>query len=74
MTKAEFIEQLRKKLTEIPVCGIEERLDFFSEIIDDRIEEGFSEEQAVASIGSVDEVTMQILSEVPLGKIIQKKC
>jgi uncharacterized membrane protein len=52
---------------------VEERLNFYSEMIDDQVEEGKSEEEAVASIGSVDEIVSQTLSEVPLTKIVKKK-
>ena len=37
-------------------------------MIDDRIEEGFSEADAVNSVGSVDTIISQIISEVPSAK------
>ena len=45
MTKKEFLSGLRKKLSGLPQEDSEERLNFYSEIIDDRVEEGLSEEE-----------------------------
>jgi uncharacterized membrane protein len=63
MTKQEFLAGLREKLSDLPREDAEERLNFYSEIIDDRTEEGLSEEDAVAAIGSSDEIAAQIIAE-----------
>ena len=47
MTKQEFLDRLAKK---IPKDEREERLAFYSEMIDDRMEEGMTEAESVASI------------------------
>ena len=41
--------------------------------IDDRMEEGMSEEEAVASIGSLDDVMSQIDDELTATRIIEKE-
>ena len=56
MLKQEFLAQLRDALCGLPQRDIDERLTFYSEMIDDRMEEGLSEEEAVAAVGSVDEI------------------
>lgn len=73
MTKLEFLEQLRKGLSGLPQDDIEERINFYSEMIDDRIEDGLSEETAVEKIGSVDEIVLQTISEIPLAKLVNEK-
>ena len=72
MTKTEFISELRSKLSGLPKKEIEERLNFYSEIIDDQMEEGISEQDAVLSIGNVEEIAEQIVSDTPLSKIIKE--
>ena len=72
MTKQEFIEALRARLSGLPQKEAEERIGFYIEMIDDRIEEGLTEEEAVANIGSVDEIASQIVGEIPLSKIIKE--
>jgi uncharacterized membrane protein len=54
---------LNEKLSCMPKKEIEERLTFYSEIIDDRMEEGLSEEEAVAAIGDTDEIAKGIMAE-----------
>lgn len=56
MNKQEFLAQLRKKLSGLPRAETEEKLTFYSEMIDDRIEEGLTEEEAVAQIGSAEDL------------------
>ena len=73
MNKQEFLEQLRQGLRGLPWEDIEERLTFYSEMIDDRMEEGLSEAEAVAEIGDVREIISQIRAEVPLTKIVKEK-
>lgn len=64
MNKNTFLEQIRRSLGEA-CCGDAERsLDYYSEMIDDRIEDGIDEEEAVAALGSPDAIAKQILSEL----------
>ena len=73
MGKQEFLEQLRKQFSSLPQADIEEQLSFYSEMIDDRMEEGLSEEDAVSAVGSVDEIANQILADTPLTKIVKER-
>ncbi len=73
MTKNEFLNRLRARLSDLPKSEVEERLGFYSEMIDDRIEEGLTEEAAVMEIGNVETVARQIISEIPIVKILKDK-
>ena len=73
MSKQEFLAELRKGLSGLPQNDIEERLTFYSEMIDDRVEEGLTEEDAVSEIGAVDEVVSQIVAEIPLSKLVKER-
>ncbi len=70
MNKQEFLSRLKEKLPANE--DTQERLSFYSEMIDDRKEEGMSEEEAVAEIGTVESVLSQILSEIPLSKLVKE--
>lgn len=72
MNKQDFINELRAKLSGLPKQDVEERLNFYSEMIDDRIEEGISEEDAVRDIGSVERIATQIIDDIPLTKIAKE--
>lgn len=73
MTKREFIAQLQKKLQGLPKQEVEERISFYGEMIEDRMEEGMEEPQAVADVGTVEEISAQIISEIPLTKIAKER-
>lgn len=73
MNKQEFLSQLRKGLYGLPQADIQERLTFYDEMIADRMEEGLPEDEAVAAIGSVDEIITQTLADIPLAKIAKEK-
>ncbi len=73
MSKQEFLAQLRKGLSGLPRDDIEERLTFYSEMIDDRMEEGLSEEEAVSAVGSVAEIVAQVVADTPLAKIAKER-
>lgn len=73
MTKQEFLTQLREKLSGMPQEDIDERTAFYGEMLDDRIEDGLSEEEAVNEIGNVDDIVSQILADTPLTKIVKEK-
>ena len=73
MTKHEFITQLRDRLSELPEREVEERLSFYVEMIDDRIEDGRTEQEAVADLGPLDEVVAQIVADIPLLQIAKKR-
>lgn len=73
MLKQEFLNALREGLNGLPEADIEERLTFYGEMIDDRIEEGRTEEAAVAEIGTVEEVVRQIVAETPLTRLVKEK-
>ena len=73
MNKEQFITELKNGLSGLPQTDIDERIVFYGEMIDDRMEEGMSEAEAVYGIGSVEEIVSQTISEVPLTKIVKKR-
>ena len=68
MNKQEFISALSKRLQSIDGCDVDERISFYCEIIDDKIEEGMNEDEAVAQIGSIDDIVAQISAEIGAAK------
>lgn len=73
MNKQEFLAALRYALQGLPREDIEKTADYYSEMIDDRVEDGLSEEEAVAAVGSVDDIVRQTASEIPLPTLMQRK-
>lgn len=73
MTKHEFLDELRARLSGLPEHDLDERIAFYREMIDDRIEEGLDEEEAVRDVGDIDCVVSQVLSDVPLATVVKEK-
>lgn len=73
MKKDEFLNELRSKLKGLTKSDIEDRISYYSEMIDDRIEEGESEEDATNNIGTVDEIVEQIATNTSLVKLVKEK-
>ena len=73
MKKQDFVAELRRKLAGLPKQDIEERINFYSEMIDDRMEDGISEDDAVSEIGSVDDIASQIIADIPFTKIAKER-
>lgn len=73
MNKKEFLSALQAGLSGLPEEDVKHWLDFYAEMIDDRMEDGMTETDAVAAVGPVCDVVAQILSETPLPKLVQAK-
>ena len=73
MSKQEFLAQLRKGLYGLPQEDVEERLMFYSEMIEDQMEDGLSEEAAVSAVGPVEEIITQIVADIPLAKLAKER-
>ena len=73
MNKSEFLSELQNRLAGLPGEDIGRSLDYYSEMIDDRMEDGLSEEEAVRAMGAMDEVVAQILTETPLPKLVKAR-
>jgi uncharacterized membrane protein len=73
MNKAEFTQQLSTALIGLSDEDRNRSIDYYTEMIDDRMEDGMAEEEAVAALGSIDEIKSRILEEVPIARIVKEK-
>ena len=73
MTKQEYLSAIRGKIRKMPADDINKFMDYYSEMIDDRMEDGLSEEDAVADMDAPDDVVDQILADMPLTKLVKEK-
>ena len=73
MDKLDFLLTLDKRLDALPEADRRASLDYYSEILDDLVEGGMTEADAVASLGSVDAIAEEILMDVPLPKLVKAK-
>lgn len=73
MNKAEFLKELKDKISDMPYSEVEKTLLFYAESIDDRIEDGMSEEEAVSRLGDTDSIAKEIRADLPITTLIGKK-
>lgn len=73
MTKSEFFWQLMDKLSGLPDEELQDCLTYYTEMIDDHMENGLTEEEAVAAVGDMDDIVSKILEEIPLTKLVKHK-
>jgi uncharacterized membrane protein len=73
MTKTEFKAELASRLSGIPLSERAKPLDYYDEIICDRIEDGMTEEEAVAALGDIDKIAGEILCSLPITSLVKAK-
>lgn len=73
MNKNQLMDALKERLAGLPEEELKRSLDFYAEMIDDRMEDGLSEDEAVAGLGDVKEISDRILEDIPLKKIVSEK-
>ncbi len=63
MTRVQFLNELYRRLGGMSKEAAEQHLTYYAEMLADRMEEGMSEEEAVASMEDVDTIASRILQE-----------
>ena len=65
MNKQAFLDALYHHLKALPKAERQQHIDYYAEMIDDRMEEGFDEESAVGALGNTADIAAQIIGEAP---------
>lgn len=73
MNKTEFMTELSQRLSGLNNEDIKKSLAYYNEIIEDCKEDGMSEEEAVASLGNIEEIATQIVMDTPITKLVKEK-
>lgn len=68
MDKQTFLTRLRKALSGLPAQDIQKHIEYYTEMIDDRMEDGLTEAEAVAAVGDPEALAAQLLAETPKTK------
>lgn len=73
MKKNEFLLELKERLVGLSEADLNRSLDYYAEMIDDRMEDGLSEDEAVKEVGTPAEIAEDILKEMPLAKLVKAR-
>ena len=73
MTRDEFLAALTHRLGYLPYGEVKKTVDFYREAIADRMEDGMTEAEAVAALGSLDEIVREIEMNLPLSTVVKTR-
>ena len=73
MSKADFLRLLERALAQLSEEERQKNLEYYSELLDDMMEEGMTEAEATARLGSPSQIAQSILQEMPLGKLVSTR-
>ena len=73
MTKREFLDDLKSRLSQLPPDELGKRLAYYAELIDDMTEDCMDEHAAVEKLGDVSKIAEEILREQPLQTLVKTR-
>ncbi len=75
MTREVFEKELRRRLSDGGLSAEEQErsVSYYLEMIEDRMEDGMTEAEAVAALGYVGDLAREILLEAPLAVLMKQK-
>lgn len=72
MNKDTFLKTLRKQLKKLKASEIEKQINYYEEILADMMENGQDEKEAIAKIGSPEQIAKEILENTPVENFRKK--
>jgi uncharacterized membrane protein len=71
MSKHDFLVILRDRLEGLPEKDIQDSVAYYSSTIDDMVESGKTEDEAVKELGAIDSIVAEIKSDRPLKEVVK---
>ncbi len=73
MNKQEFLDRLAGQLTSLPENEIVKSMAYYNEMLDDRIEDGMTEEEAVSALGDARIIAESIMYDQSIPALVKAK-
>lgn len=73
MTKEMFLRELSRKLHQLPEKELKQQLSYYEELLNDMMEDGITEEDAIYKLGDIQEIVEEILQEQPITTLVKAK-
>ena len=73
MTKEEFLRTLKAELEKQSISNIESMIEYYDEMICDRMEDGMSEEAAVESMDSIPEIVHEAVLDKSVPALVKER-
>lgn len=72
MNKTDFLDNLQNALTGLPHEDMQKTIDYYSEMIDDAVEEGEDEPAVIERLGSIEDIAEKVINETPLRRFVRE--
>lgn len=72
MNKIDFLDNLQNALTGLPGDDMQKTIDYYSEMIDDAVEEGEDEQAVIERLGSIEDIAEKVINETPLSRFVRE--
>ena len=73
MNQQEFLRALESQIAILPETERRKSLDYYSEMIADIMEDGLSEEQAIKRLGTVEDISREILAGASMSTLVKAR-
>lgn len=73
MSKNDFLRSLDSKLSQLPENERRKHASYYEELIDDMVESGMDEADAVKKLGDPNDIAKEILTDTPLPLLVKTK-
>jgi uncharacterized membrane protein len=73
MNKQEFLKEIKSKLNHFQSSELDEITNYYNEIIEDKMEAGLNEEEAINSLGSIETIVNEIKINIVSKRSDEKK-
>lgn len=73
MNKQEFFNDLAARLAPLPQIEIDKSIAYYNEMLDDRVEDGMTEEEAVSALGDVRVLTESVMCDQSIPALVKAR-
>lgn len=73
MSRDAFIGELRHRMAGLPQEAVDRTVEYYSELIADSVEDGLTEEEAVARLEPMDQIVANVVKDTPLTQIVETR-
>ena len=73
MNKEQYISQLKGRMEAAGITNVDERIEFYDEMLSDRIDSGMEEEAAVSSMEDIEDIIENARLEKPVTALVAEK-
>lgn len=73
MNKQDFLNVLGERLASLPKNEVDKSIAYYNEMIDDRVEDGMTEEEAINALGNIRIVAESIMYDMSIPALMKAK-